>query len=90
MFIAMTDPGSTNLRSGMFVTTPPSGPGTSYLLARGRVIEPENLRYRTRKFIGSMGDANDGHRVGQQQIVECLKQGLTVGLVKPLARLVKN
>jgi hypothetical protein len=53
-------------------------------------FKPENLRYRTGKFIGAMGDTNDGHRISPQEIVQCLKQGLPVGLVKPLAGLVEN
>jgi hypothetical protein len=37
-----------------------------------------------------MGDANDGYRISPQEIVQCPKQRLPVGLVKPLARLVEN
>jgi len=70
MFVATTNPNSTNLlRSGMFVATPASGHGSWYLLSRACATKPQDTRYRTRKFIGTVGDANNGHRIGPQEIV---------------------
>lgn len=70
MFVATTAPGTIKLRrSGMFVATPASGHGSWYLLSRACATKPQDTRYRTRKFIGTVGDANNGHRIGPQEIV---------------------